>query len=42
MEVDGKVVLITGAARGMGKQDAIAFAREGARLVLTDVDLTEL
>lgn len=42
MEVDGKVVLITGAARGKGRQHAIAFAREGARLVLTDVDHGEL
>ena len=31
-----RVVLITGAARGMGKAHALAFAREGARLVLCD------
>jgi NAD(P)-dependent dehydrogenase (short-subunit alcohol dehydrogenase family) len=37
-----KVVLITGAARGMGKLDALAFAREGCRVVMTDVDLKEL
>ncbi len=31
-----RVVLITGAARGMGRTHALAFAREGARLVLCD------
>jgi (+)-trans-carveol dehydrogenase len=31
-----KVVLITGAARGMGRSHALAFAREGARLALCD------
>ena len=31
-----KVVFITGAAHGMGRLHALAFAREGARLVLCD------
>lgn len=31
-----RVVLITGAAHGMGRSHALAFAREGARLVLCD------
>ena len=31
-----KVVFLTGAARGMGRSHALAFAREGARLVLCD------
>jgi SDR family mycofactocin-dependent oxidoreductase len=31
-----RVVLITGAARGMGRAHALAFAREGAHLVLCD------
>src|SRR5579885_3136171 len=31
-----RVVLITGAARGMGRAHALAFAREGARLALCD------
>ncbi len=31
-----QVVFITGAARGMGRTHALAFAREGARLVLCD------
>src|SRR4051794_21429077 len=34
---EGKVVLITGAARGQGRNHAVAFAREGADLILTDV-----
>src|SRR5438552_18808888 len=29
-------VFVTGAARGMGRAHALAFAREGARLVLCD------
>ncbi len=35
--VDGKVVFITGAARGQGRSHAIAFAEEGADLMLVDV-----
>ena len=34
--LNGKVALITGAARGMGASHARVFAREGARLILTD------
>jgi citronellol/citronellal dehydrogenase len=34
MELKDKVVLITGASRGIGKQLAIGFARRGASLVL--------
>ena len=30
---DGKVVMITGATSGLGKHAAVAFAREGARVV---------
>lgn len=37
MRLDGKVVLITGAARGIGRATAVACAREGADLVLLDV-----
>ena len=36
--VSGKVALITGAASGLGRADAIALAHEGAKLVLTDVN----
>jgi 3alpha(or 20beta)-hydroxysteroid dehydrogenase len=34
--LNGKVAIITGAARGMGESHARIFAREGARLVITD------
>ena len=34
----GKVAIITGAAKGLGEADARMFVREGARVVLTDVD----
>lgn len=36
--LDGKVALITGAARGQGRAHAVTSAREGARVVLVDVD----
>lgn len=37
-DLAGKVVLVTGAARGMGKLEAYSFAREGCRVVITDID----
>lgn len=36
--LSGKVAIITGAAKGLGEADARMFVREGARVVLTDVD----
>jgi len=36
-----KVALITGAGQGMGKTHAIALAKAGATVVLTDIDLEE-
>jgi NAD(P)-dependent dehydrogenase (short-subunit alcohol dehydrogenase family) len=36
MRLEGKVALITGAGRGLGREAALLFAREGARLVLND------
>jgi SDR family mycofactocin-dependent oxidoreductase len=36
-KLEGKVALITGAARGQGRSHAVGFAREGASLVLTDI-----
>ena len=36
-DLDGKVALISGAARGMGAEEARLFASQGARVVLGDV-----
>src|SRR6202158_4812054 len=36
--IQGKVAVITGAASGMGRATAIRFAKEGASIVLTDLN----
>lgn len=36
--LDGKIGLVTGAGSGIGRSTAIAMAREGARVVVSDVD----
>ena len=36
-EVEGRVALVTGAARGQGRAHAIALANEGADLIVTDL-----
>ena len=40
---EGKVAIVTGAAHGLGASHALAFAREGANVVVTDIcqDLPE-
>ncbi|MEW5826913.1 MAG: 3-oxoacyl-ACP reductase FabG [Candidatus Bipolaricaulota bacterium] len=38
MRLAGKVAMITGAGRGIGREAATLFAREGARVVVADVD----
>ncbi|MBX9395024.1 SDR family oxidoreductase [Streptomyces sp. TRM72054] len=36
-KLDGRVVIVTGAARGQGEQEARLFREEGAEVVVTDV-----
>lgn len=36
-KLDGKIALITGGARGQGRSHAVAFAREGADIVICDL-----
>ena len=38
MELVDRVAIVTGAARGIGKAIAMALAREGARVVVNDID----
>jgi len=40
-DLKGKVVIITGARRGMGKADALAFAKNGAKVVVADISQEE-
>jgi NAD(P)-dependent dehydrogenase (short-subunit alcohol dehydrogenase family) len=38
IRLDGRVAIVTGAARGLGKTMAVALARAGARVAFTDID----
>ena len=38
MRLENKVALITGAGSGIGRESALLFAREGARIVVVDVN----
>ena len=42
MQLDGKIALITGAGRGIGRAIAVAYAKEGAKLALAARTLPEL
>lgn len=39
MKLDGKNALITGAAAGIGKAIAVRFAQEGARVIVSDIQI---
>lgn len=41
MRLNNKVALITGAARGIGRSIALLFAKEGADIIVADVNLEE-
>ena len=38
--VKGKVAIVTGAARGLGRAQALLLAKEGAKVIATDIDET--
>jgi len=42
MSIKGKVTIITASAAGIGKATALLFAREGARLVICDINEEEI
>jgi NAD(P)-dependent dehydrogenase (short-subunit alcohol dehydrogenase family) len=40
--VAGKMALVTGAAQGLGEATARMFAKEGARVLLTDINAAKV
>lgn len=42
MRLEGKTAVVTAAAQGIGRASAIAFAREGAKVIASDLNETKL
>jgi len=40
-DLTGKVAIITGAGRGLGREEAMQLARQGARVVINDINLPD-
>lgn len=41
MRLGGKVAIITGAGRGMGRSDALIFSKEGCKVVVNDINIVD-
>ena len=42
MRLKDKKIIVTAAAQGIGRATAIAFAKEGANVIATDINLEKL
>ena len=42
MRLINKKIIVTAAAQGIGKATALAFAKEGAKVIATDIDEKKL
>ena len=38
--LDGKVAIVTGAGRGLGREESLALAAEGARVLVNDIGVS--
>src|SRR5512143_211143 len=38
--LEGKVAIVTGAGRGLGREEALALAAEGARVIVNDIGVS--
>ena len=36
-DLTGRVAVVTGASRGLGREDALTLAKQGADVVITDI-----